>query len=136
MITALNKISFRTTRILIAVFYSLSVATHVLVIGKIIPYTWVSGGMSKTYQDQAAQSAASIFLISLMFVFIWSVSKPKTKPTTLQIRILYVITGFWSLGLITQLLGTQFERYVLSIVILIGVVAHIRLIYSFHTPKV
>jgi hypothetical protein len=40
---------------------------------------------------------------------------------------LSVLTIFWGIGLVMQLLGTAFERYVLSLVLLMGFITHFRL---------
>lgn len=123
-----NTQGSNVTSILIAFFYSVTVLVHVLVIAKIIPYNSVNGGMSKSYEAQIAQSLISLVVIGLLFLFILGISKMERNPKLWQCRALYVITGLWVISLAMQLLGTSFERYVMSLVVLIGVVGHVSLI--------
>ena len=118
----------RSVHILIPLFYLLTLATHLLIISTIIPYHWVNGGNSPSYEAQAAQSAVSIVITSLLFLFIWKVANKKINPKAWQRRALYALTALWIIGFIMQLLGTPFERYVLSLVLLVGIVGHIQLI--------
>lgn len=120
----------RFLRILLPAFYIATMATHALVIGKIIPYQWVNGGMSTSYQAQAIQSSISLVVIALLALFIWNMRNQRTKLSIWQNRFLYVITGLWIIGFMLQLLGTPFERYILSVVMLIGIVGHLRLVRS------
>ncbi|MDP3446099.1 MAG: hypothetical protein Q8T08_24825, partial [Ignavibacteria bacterium] len=59
----LDKISQRTVRILIVLFYSLTIFIHILIIARIIPYLWVNGGMSQSYEAQVIQSIVSILIV-------------------------------------------------------------------------
>lgn len=124
----LNKISQRTVRILIALFYSLTILIHILIIAKFIPYSWVNGGMSQSYEVQALQSIVSILIVIAIFIYVWIIYAPSKKIKNWQKRILYGITALWGLGLVQQLFGTPFERYVMSIVVVIGFISHILLV--------
>jgi hypothetical protein len=123
-----NKSSRRAVFFLISGFYFSSLATHVLIISKILPYQWVSGGMSPSYEVQAVQSAVNIVVISLLFLLMWKITNLKTNPKVWQRRTLYIVTALWIIGFIMQLLGTSFERYVMSVVLLVGVAGHIQLV--------
>lgn len=123
-----NAPSYRTIRALILTFYSAALVTHILIIGKIIPYQWVNGGMSPSYEAQAVQSLVSLVITTLLFIFVWRMSGPKTNPKIWQRRALYIVTALWILGFLMQLIGTSFERYGMSIVLLVGVFGHIILI--------
>lgn len=116
------------TKILIDIFYASGALTQVLVIARVIPYTWVNGGMSKTYSAQAPQSLFSLAVICLMYFFIRKIMSNSYKFNTLHKYTLYLITFFWTLGFLMQLLGTSFERYLLSLTLLAGIVGHVMLI--------
>lgn len=115
------------------VFYASAAVAHVLVIAKIIPYSWVNGGMSDSYQEQMIQSVSSLVVLGLLFLFVRHMSKPKVQVKFWQRLALKLITAFWVIGFMLQLLGTPFERYVLSITLAIGVIGHAQLIRSFRT---
>ncbi len=124
------------TKSLVVFFYLSAFVIQLLVITKIIPYTWVNGGMSKSYAAQAIQSVISIFIMLVMFGFIW---KNIIMPLGFQrwkLKLLYVITIFWALGFIMQIAGTTFERYFLSLFLLIGLVSHAMLVRESHSSKV
>ena len=128
-----NYLSF--TKLVLVLFYSAAILTQLLVLVKVIPYTSVNGGMSKSYSAQAVQSVISIFVLLLFGIFIWRVASKNTEVTTNKKYILYAITSFWLLGLLLQLLGTTFERYVLSFVLLPGVISHILLARNVRQQK-
>ena len=74
---------------------------HILIIVRVLPYQWVSGGMILEYQPAAAMAMISfcILLVSVLF---------------------YV---FDLLGVGMQFMGTDFERHYASIVALFTLVA-------------
>ncbi len=119
---------------LVLSFYAAVIATHLLVIAKIIPYDWVNGGMAKSYDDQAVQSLLSLILAAVLFRFVWKVATTHGAVKLWQQRTLYFITVFWVLGLVMQLFGTTFERYVMSIILLVGIYGHTAVIRS-KTPS-
>lgn len=120
--------NLNSARVLLVIFYSAAILTHVLVIAKLIPYSLVSGGMAASYNAQAVQSAVSIVVIGLFFLFTWKLSNPSRVPKNWQKRLLWLLTASWVVGFIMQVLGTSFERYVLSIVLLVGIVGHVWLL--------
>lgn len=124
----LDKISQRTVRILIVLFYSLTIFIHILIIARIIPYLWVNGGMSQSYEAQVIQSIVSILIVIAIFIYVWIMFAPNKKIKNWQKRILYGIAALWGLGLVQQLFGTPFERYTMSIVVAVGFISHILLV--------
>ena len=113
---------------LVTVFYTSAIAVQLLVILKVIPYTWVNGGMSDSYEAQAVQSAISLVIIIALCIFVRSIVKQGTAIKKWKLIALYVITFLWVLGLLMQIAGTEFERFVLSFMLLIGVVSHVLLV--------
>jgi hypothetical protein len=126
------SIADRATLSLVLAFYTAALVTQILVICKIIPYQWVNGGMSVSYDVQAVQSVVSIAITLLLFVFVMRMVSLKGCLKVWQRRSLYVITAWWTLGLLLQLIGTPFERYVMSPVLLVGVVGHLIITRQIH----
>ena len=121
--------------LLLGVFYAAGVLVQLLVITKVIPYNWVNGGMTKSYKSQAAQSVVSILVIVGLYLYCRKLFVSKTALKKGHFRSIYVITFLWCAGFIMQLLGTTFERYIMSVVLLFGVAAHIMLIQNLKTSK-
>jgi len=113
-----------TIRWLIATFYISALSVQLLVVLKVIPYDWVNGGMSESYESQLVQSLVSLVVISVLFVFVWKLARQNGKVKRWKLRALYIITILWLLGLFMQIAGTEFERYFLSLSLLLGVVSH------------
>lgn len=120
---------------LIIIFYTSALIIQILVILKAIPFSWVNGGISKDYEAQVMQSLISIVVIAVIFNFVIKALNMHGVVSGLRFKALYGITVFWTLGFIMQLAGTFFERYVLSIVLLLGVLSHIKLIRQIHAHK-
>lgn len=113
-------------------FYGAGISVHVLVLLKIIPFMWVNGGMSKTYEAQAAQSLVSIIVLSLLGWYVFRVSNNRRIAKKLHRGLLSVLVVFLSVGFFAQLYGTSFERYVMSWLLLIGIIAHAKLLQNTH----
>lgn len=120
----LNNISTNTIKWLIALFYISALSVQLLVVLKVIPYNWVNGGMSESYESQLVQSLMSLVIISALFVFVWNLARQNGKVKKWKLRALYIITILWLLGFFMQIAGTEFERYFLSLSLLLGVVSH------------
>jgi hypothetical protein len=117
-----------TTLILGYIFYLLVIIVHILIIRKIIPYHLVNGGRSKSYTEQASISKMSI-VISFLGILFLSISliKPSISQTLIYSIIGFLLTLYWILGFVMQLLGTKFERYLMSIIVLLGILSHLSL---------
>ena len=120
----LSNTSVRVLKRLIATFYVSALVVQLLVVLKVIPFDWVNGGMSKTYEIQLVQSLVSLVIISALFRFVWRLLCQDGNVKKWKLRALYAITAFWFLGLLMQIAGTEFERYFLSFSLLLGVVSH------------
>lgn len=110
--------------LMFALFYGSGLLVHLLVVAKVIPYSWINGGMSPSYEAQAIQSAVSFAVIAALGVLVWGITK-RNRLRTWQKVLLYALAAFWSLGFVMQLLGTPFERYVMSPLLLVGVASHL-----------
>jgi hypothetical protein len=120
----IKDVSTNTIKQLIVIFYVSALLVQVLVVVKVIPYDWVNGGMSKSYEVQLVQSLMSLVIISVLFIFVLGLASQNGKVKQWKLRALYTITFFWLLGLFLQIAGTEFERYVLSLSLLLGVISH------------
>lgn len=129
----IKNISTNTLRWLIAIFYVSALIIQLLVVLKAIPYDWVNGGMSQSYESQLVQSLVSLVIISLLFTFVWKLVHESDKVKKWKLRVLNLITLFWLIGFFMQLAGTDFERYLLSLCLALGVVSHGILILRIRT---
>ena len=120
----ISKISKNTIKWLIAIFYVSAQFVQLLVVLKVIPYNWVNGGNSESYESQVVQSLISLVIITVLFVFMCRLARQDGKLKKWKLQALYIITIFWLVGLFMQIAGTEFERYFLSLILLLGVVSH------------
>ncbi len=124
----LNKIDLPVAIWMSVVFYFLAITVQTLVITKVIPYNWVNGGFSESYDAQLALSINSIVLLVVMFVLTLIAGKViKTKLKKTITIICWIMSAYWLIGLIMQLIGTPFERFIISWTILLGLVSSLRL---------
>lgn len=113
-------------------FYVASVLIHVLVINKTIDYKLVNGGRSTSYIDQKKQSISSIIMIVLFFIYIViTMVTPSLRTTTTYIVITIIITIFWLLGTLMQLIGTTFEKKVVVWINVVGFISHLLLVLTY-----
>jgi hypothetical protein len=120
----IKNLSIYTLKWLIAVFYISALSVQLLVVLKVIPYDWVNGGMSASYESQLGQSLISIVIILILFIFVRKLVSHKGHVKKWKLRALYIISFFWLVGFIMQLAGAEFERYFLSLFLLLGVISH------------
>ncbi len=127
MFSIINKINIRAAYILLFVFYIASVVVHFLVISRVITYTLINGGRSASYEAQVFQSTISLGILVILLLSAWLIARPKSQKRVWKARILYGLAVFWLIGLVQQLIGTPFERYVMTVLVIIGVIIHVRL---------
>ena len=100
-------------------FYLSTLLIHILIIYKVIPYQKVNGGRSKDYQEQLKLSITNMIVVSLLFIFIGSyMFQTNFKDNLFYVIALGVITVFRLFYLILQLLGTEFEKLLMLLVVL------------------
>ena len=110
------------------IFYSLTMLIHFLIISKSIPFTWVNGGRSETFAEQLPISVINIVISIIGVVFTLIVGRIKLNKYKRVITIIcWFFVVLWSFGFIQQLFGTPFEIMVCSLVLLIGVISHLRM---------
>lgn len=107
------------------VFYALVLLIHLGVIFKVIPYTWINGGRSETYDMQLGISLTSIVLVVIGFIYVYIAQKNMALHSKkLFIFIKWFIVVMWTLSLAVQFLGTLFEKTISALILLLGVYAH------------
>ena len=97
-----------------------------------MPYTWINGGRSASYEAarQASINSIPLFLIGILIALIASgIIRMRWNAVLKIIILIWLWFGvlFSSLGCIFQLLGTPFEKLVMSLVCATSVIAGIRL---------
>ncbi len=128
----LKKIDLRQAGLINILMNLLAIIVHLLVIFQFMPYNWINGGRSATYEIALQTSINSIpiliiyALISLLASGIFQIKWNNITKIIISI-LLWIITISTSFGLILQLLGTPFEKFVMSIVCVISIITTIRL---------
>ena len=128
MLDKLRKIDMKTAVFMGICFYSLTILIHVLIISGIIPFTWVNGGRSESFAAHLPISISNIIIaiiggVFTLIVYGNIVSKYKRGITI----ICWFFVVIWSVGFIQQLLGTPFEKMVVSLILLLGVISNFRM---------
>jgi|GEM_PF-1537823 len=121
-------LSLEFSLILAVLFYIVVICLHILILKKVIPHTFISGGRITSFEEQAKISTSSIGIALLGFSFVLlGYLSPNIRQTLIYAILAFILSGFWTLSLVMQLLGTKFERYVMSIIVLLGVLSHLSL---------
>jgi hypothetical protein len=126
----MKQLSMKQAGIIAIVVSVLMILLHALVIAKLIPFQWINGGLIATYEASLSNSITGIGLM-LLFIFIYLMAGGwilKGKFPKLVRTLLWGMFGFWLLSVILQLLGTPFEKAVLTILCLVNVFTTYQLI--------
>ncbi len=128
----IRKIGLRQAGLISITTCIAAVTVHILVIFRLIPYTWINGGRSATYEIASQTSIGSIpYFIIVMFIAllasgIINVRWNRVFKNSFSI-LLWLLVAYNCLALIMQLLGTPFEKIVMSLVCVFSIIAGIRL---------
>jgi hypothetical protein len=128
MLEKLRKINMKTAVFMGICFYSLIFLIQALIISGIIPFTWVNGGRSESFATQLPISIVNTIISIIGGVFTLIVGGNilyKYKRGITVICWFFVV--LWSFGFIQQLLGTPFEKMVISLILLLGVISNLRM---------
>ncbi len=109
-----------------------AIFVHVLVMSHVLPYTWINGGRSISYQAAFQTSLSSIvtIFISILITLIASKIIPLGLNkfwTILLIIWLWIGIPLDLIGIAQQFLGTTFEKSCMSIVTIIGCMMDFRI---------
>lgn len=124
MITIIKKLSYTTSITLGIIFYLLTILIRILILINIIPLEWINGGRSLSLQTQLPLSISNLLISLLGIIFLIYAFFNIGKKTTIFISRIF--TALWLFGFLQQLLGTPFEKLVISIILLLGLISHFR----------
>ena len=135
MLEWIRKFSLKKAGFISVAIGLLTIIVHVLVITGIIPYLWVNGGRSESFEvaQQTSFSSIIIILISIIITIIASQIIPIkfNKFWGIVISVILIVTLPLSFfGIIEQFLGTMFEKCVMSIVTIVGFIADTRIAFE------
>lgn len=125
----LKKINLKAASIICIAISILTIILHLLVIFKIIPFTWVNGGMSETFEIAFKTSFIGIVIL-LLGIPIYVVAGgwiSFKKFKWLLTFLLWAIFVFSCVSIVMQLFGTPFEKMFTSLLCLINAVMVFRL---------
>lgn len=130
------RLTKRNVSTLVLIFYAILILIHILILLKVIPYTEVNGGRSTSYDMQAGLSIFSIIVGIIGSGYVIGVKKIKSQKLTVICKfITWILVVYWCVGLVMQLLGTNFERFVLSGVLVYAIIVHILLALTLKVKK-
>ena len=128
MLEKLRKVNMKTAVNMGICFYSLTFLIQFLIISGIIPFTWVNGGRSESLATQLPISISNIIISIIGLVFTLIVGRIKIYKYKRALTVMcWFFVVLWSFGFIQQLLGTPFEKVVMSLVLLLGVISNMRM---------
>lgn len=125
MLELIKKLKYNTSIALGLVFYLLTILVHSLILTNIIPLEWINGGRSLSLEAQLPLSIFNLFISLIGMIFLFYAYTHKQRKSTLIISRIF--TALWLFGFLQQLLGTPFEKLVISIILLIGLISHLRI---------
>lgn len=109
-------------------FYTIVLLIHILIIAKVIPFDWINGGRSKSYDAQLQISISNLGIVFIGFLFVFANQKFQKLRISKIFRIIkWALVPFWGFSLVLQFLGTSFEIFIMSPIILLGIYVHFRL---------
>lgn len=109
-------------------FYIIVLIIHILIIAKIIPFNWINGGRSASYNDQLKISTVNIGITFIGFIYVYANQKFQNIQNNPFFRFSkWALVPFWSFSLVLQFLGTSFEMFVMSPIIMFGIYVHVQL---------
>lgn len=129
MLDLIKSINLEVAGYLAVAMVVLTIIGHGLVVLKVVPYTWINGGRSISYESQKKQSLLGIIVLIMIIPFLLIASNIVTVTIGDSIIniMLWVVVVFLVISTIMQLLGTTFERYVMSVVVIILLVCVLRM---------
>lgn len=135
MLTWIRKFNLRKAGCISASIGGINIIVHLLVISNIIPYLWVNGGRTESFE--AAQQISIDSIIMTVINIIIALVASQIIPIKFNKFWGIVISAFLILtlpltlvGVAQQFLGTTFEKCVMSIVTIIGFCSDVRIAFE------
>jgi len=129
----LKRLSLKQAANACCIVMLIAITVHISVLLDLIPYNWINGGRISSMQETTRISVFGIFTLSVGAVI--SLTAGDIIPVKLRKLGLFILrvylwmqTIFMGVSIFMQLLGTPFEKYFLSIVVLIGFISSLRLV--------
>jgi hypothetical protein len=99
---------------------------------KKISYKKINGGRSTSFEDQYKTSFASIVILLIGVILLVVIQLvPDLTHSLFGVITMGVLTIYWILGFIMQLLGTSFEKRWMTGVLALGIFAHLMLFLDY-----
>ena len=132
MLDKIRKINIKKAGVCSATIGVINIIVHILIITQIMPYTWVNGGRSVSFELARQTSLSTIYItifniiIALIASKIIPLKMNKFWPIFLTV-FLVVTLPLGLMGIVQQFLGTMFEESCMSIVAIIGFLSDARI---------
>ena len=135
MLTWIRKFNLKKAGYISVSIGVVNIIVHILVITGVLPYLWVNGGRSESFSTAQSTSFSSIIitLISILITLIASQIIPVrlNRFWGIAISVFLIVTLPISfIGIVSQFLGTLFEKCVMSIVTIVGFCADTRIAFE------
>ncbi|NNU78068.1 hypothetical protein [Clostridium estertheticum] len=132
MLDKIRKINIKKAGVCSVTIGVINIIVHILIITQTMPYTWVNGGRSVSYELARQTSLSSIYIT--IFNIIIALIASKIIPLKMNkfwskfLTIFLVVTlPLGLIGIGEQFLGTIFEKCCMSIVAIIGFLSDTRI---------
>lgn len=128
----MSKIRIKEAGFIFLGMMIVTIIVHLLVIMKVVPFEWVNGGRSLSYNSAMTTSISSIVIllvisaITLVSSTIIKVNLPKASKMIIKVSS-WILVGYFAFTCILQFLGTNFELFFMSIVCIISFLSLLRI---------
>ena len=128
----IKKINLKLAGFISIAINFITIAVHLLVIFQVMPFKWINGGRSETFEI-ARQTSINGIIVLLAFSFIILLACGVIRCKLNKVLKIILIAWLWvyvalnCFGLVQQLLRTIFEKLVMSVLVFINVIVGIRL---------
>lgn len=128
----MKKINVKTAGIVFISMMAVTIIVHLLVIIKMLPYEWVNGGRTLSYNEAFTTAVASIVILLIISLFTLVSStilqvKLNRIPKLIVSIVSWILVLYYIFTCALQFLGTNFEIYFMSIVCIISLLSAFRI---------
>ena len=127
---AIKKIPVKTAVMVNVACILIVLAFHLLVIARVIPFFWINGGRSESFQAQRQLSFSSVWILLGMAAINFCALKKAWKPKAAGIvltALFWLLFAYSLFGTAQQLLGTVFEKLCMSLLCIANALMYFRL---------
>lgn len=128
----IEKIGLKQAGLIYISMNIILIIVNLLIIFKLMPYTWINGAQPVAYEITRKTSIKNIqhFVIELPIILVaCGIIRVEWNDITKKIFsiLLWIFTAVNFLGLVIQLQGTLFEKCVMSVIYAVNIIMLIRL---------